>query len=82
MIFGIQRTRVLWGIVESNRCCRSGLMKAGWMIIVVFVGEFLNNVPVVWRIYPYLPIISGITREKTDAELKRISRCQKCSKDK
>ena len=31
LIFGIQRTRVLWDIVKRNRGTRAGLLRAGWV---------------------------------------------------
>ena len=69
LIFGIQRTRVLWDIVMRNKGTRAGLLRAGWVILLVISGELLNNIPVVWRLYPYLPIISWVTRERSDQEL-------------
>ena len=73
LIFGIQRTRVLWDIVLRNKGTRAGLLRAGWVILLVMSGELLNNIPVVWRLYPYLPLISWVTRERSDQELYRLA---------
>ena len=73
LIFGIQRTRVLWDIVMRNKGTRAGLLRAGWVILLVISGELLNNIPVVWRLYPYLPIISWVTRERNDQELYQLA---------
>ena len=73
LIFGIQRTRVLWDIVMRNKGTRAGLLRAGWVILLVMSGELLNNIPVVWRLYPYLPLISWVTRERSDQELYRMA---------
>jgi len=54
------------------------MIKAGWMLLIVIVGEFLNNVPVVWRFYSYIPFINWITKERTDFELQQLSKCSKC----
>ena len=73
LIFGIQRTRVLWDIVLRNKGTRAGLLRAGWVILLVISGELMNNIPVVWRLYPYLPLISWVTRERSDQELYQLA---------
>ena len=66
-------------MIKTNQCCSSGMIKAGWMLLIVIVGEFLNNVPVVWRFYSYIPFINWITKERTDFELQQMSKCNKDS---
>merc|ERR1719278_44251 len=76
LIFGLQRTRVLRDIVLRGRGTRAGLLRAGWVILLVIAGELLNNVPIVWRFYPYIPVLSWVTRQRSDGELCEMAGCE------
>ena len=93
-MLGLQRTRLVWGLVTSLQCCGAGRRAAASILATVLTAELLNmvqlpavscvtchvichvQVPVVWRLYPYLPLLRSLARTRSDSELRQMRRCE------
>ena len=78
LVIGIERTRIFWEIFKTNQCCRYGILKAGFVFLLVITCEFFNSIPVVWRFYEHIPLVNWITKSRTSAELVAMSTCNYC----
>ena len=95
LMLGLQRTRLVWGLVTSLQCCGAGRRAAAWILATVLTAELLNmvqlaavtrvkchvvscdvQVPVVWRLYPYIPVLRSLARTRSDSELRQMARCE------
>ena len=40
------------------------------------VSRYVLQVPVVWRLYPYIPVLRSLARTRSDSELRQMARCE------
>ena len=67
---------------QQNRCCGRGLARAGLVIFLSgTIGSVLDKLPVINRLYRWVPIISRVVDAKTEEQLVALGRCPRCVKN-
>eukprot|EP00092_Neocalanus_flemingeri_P035977 GFUD01039174.1.p1 GENE.GFUD01039174.1~~GFUD01039174.1.p1 ORF type:complete len:166 (+),score=35.28 GFUD01039174.1:55-552(+) len=80
-IVGFERTKTFWEIFQKNRCCGRGLARAGFVIFLSgMLAGILDKLPVIHRLYRWIPFISRVVDAKTDEQLVALSECVHHSK--
>eukprot|EP00090_Calanus_glacialis_P010098 TRINITY_DN18481_c0_g1_i1.p1 TRINITY_DN18481_c0_g1~~TRINITY_DN18481_c0_g1_i1.p1 ORF type:complete len:185 (-),score=39.61 TRINITY_DN18481_c0_g1_i1:147-647(-) len=75
-IVGFERTKTFWDIFQKNRCCGRGLARAGFVIFLSgMLAGILDKLPVIHRVYRWVPFISRVVDAKTDQQLIALSDC-------
>jgi len=75
-IVGFERTKTYWDIFQNNRCCGRGMARAGFIIFLSgMLAGVLDKLPVIHRLYRWVPLISKVVDAKTDQQILALSQC-------
>lgn len=75
LVVGFERTKTYFEIIQDNRDSGRALAWAGFVIFVHgFLSTLITKLPVIGRIYKWVPIIRDIVESQTDDALWAIAR--------
>ena len=73
---GFERTKTFWQIFQKNKCCGRGLARAGFVIFLSgMLAGILDKLPVIHRLYKWVPFINRVVDARTDEQLVALSQC-------
>ena len=75
-IVGFERTKTFWEVFQKNRCCGRALARGGFIIFLSGVlAGILDKLPLIHRLYRWVPLISKVVDAKTDQQILALSQC-------